>query len=69
MSTETAAISEQRNAPRPLPVIRPESEFVTKSIVVHLRASTTPIDPEHRSSAESARNLPSEPKWNMSLLL
>ena len=55
--------------PEALPVIRPESEFVTKSIVVHLRASTTPIDPEHRSSAESARNLPSEPKWNMSLLL
>ena len=40
-----------------------------KIIVVHPRASTAPIDPEHGSSAESAKKLPSDLKWNMSLLL
>ncbi len=49
--------------------IVPWGEFATKSIVVHPRAGTTPIDPEHRSSAESVKNLPYGPKWNMSLLL
>ena len=49
--------------------VESSNQVPDKSIVVHPRASTTPIDPEHRSSAESAKNLPFELKWNMSLLL
>ena len=49
--------------------VKSSNQVPDKSIIVHPRESTAPIEPEHRSSVESAKNLLSEPKWNMSLQL